>query len=646
MMFPAKMRKIMLFLPKANVNDTTEVLGRLESIQLERINSELQGFMSAAKVERGEIGGYAQTFRSVEQMLPKAGSDYVFEFRDVNALLRKAKSIKAVGKIVKANKQIEQLNLDLSGLSYESYLSECLAPFRYDLSILNGEHLVSFLVSGLEKQLSALDESLKSSDGIAVFKLNPNLLVTIEKSKIEELVSRAQPLKLKMEAIPAFNGTPKDMAKMVALNKKALARRKKELEKTLLKLSIKNRALISAMAEGLEIEEKKNELAGRLGYTDSVAVLEGWVPIKSLEDVSRAVDSVTKGRFLIYDLKSKDIAPTKFENKFPVKLFEFFIKFYSIPRSNEFDPTMMFAIAFPIFFGLMTGDVGYGAAMIVIFGLIMWKLTSKGPTFNVPRKISKFVHTIMSNSALLKLSKAVIPGAMLGIVFGVIFNNYFGFHLPYTALFNPELSLGTLLLIAGWIGVFMVSSGFVLGAINRWMVNDRKRAVGRIGWLAIALGITFVGLGVLEQQPISLYDFTTAASLAGIIGGLAAVLVSEGFEALLELPSIISHILSYTRIVGILLSSVILAEVINTVFLGTLSGGVGLIVFGCVILVMGQLFNLMIAIFESGIQGARLIYVEFFSKFYTGNGAMFAPFKISRKRTVIKSDPSSENKEN
>ena len=646
MMFPARMQKIMLFVPKIKVNETIESLGTLGAIQLERIDPELQEFMSATKAERGELGEYAQTFRSVEQILPKAESDYVFEFKDVNTLLRKAKSIRVIDKIVNIDKRIEQINVDLNRLAYEDYLAEHLSPFKHDMSILNGEHIISFLISGLPKPLLALERLLNGLDGIATFKLNQNLLVTIEKLKMEDIVNNVQLLKLKMEAIPASRGTPQQMAKRVSANKGALLKKKKELTKSMGALSSKNRALIAAIREGLEIEEKKNELAGRLGYTDSVAIIAGWVPVKNLEDVRKSVDSATKGRFVMHDLKSKDIAPTKFENKFPVKLFEFFIKFYSIPKSNEFDPTMMFAIAFPIFFGLMTGDVGYGAAMIVIFGLIMWKLTSKGPTFNVPKRISRFVHTIMSNSALLKLSKAVIPGAILGIVFGVIFNNYFGFHLPYTALFNPELSLGTLLLIAGWIGVFMVSSGFVLGAINRWMVNDRKRAIGRIGWLAIALGITFVGLRVLEQQPISLSDFTTTASLVGIIGGLAAVLVSEGFEALLELPSIISHILSYTRIVGILLSSVILAEVINTVFLGTLSGGAGLIIFGCVILVMGQLFNLMIAIFESGIQGARLIYVEFFSKFYTGNGAMFVPFKISRKRTAVKSDQIPENKKN
>ena len=102
---------------------------------------------------------------------------------------------------------------------------------------------------------------------------------------------------------------------------------------------------------------------------------------------------------------------------------------------------------------------------------------------------------------------------------------------------------------------------------------------------------------------------------------------------MMELPSIISHILSYTRIVGILLASVILADVIDFIFLKTLHHTIPYIITGFLILFIGHIFNIILGVFEPGIQGARLIYVEFFSKFYHGNGRHFKPFGIRRRFT-------------
>ena len=48
---------------------------------------------------------------------------------------------------------------------------------------------------------------------------------------------------------------------------------------------------------------------------------------------------------------------------------------------------------------------------------------------------------------------------------------------------------------------------------------------------------------------------------------------------------------------------------------------------------MGHLFNIIIGVFEPGIQGARLVYVEFFSKFYHGNGRQFKSFGSVRRFT-------------
>ncbi|MHB2035537.1 MAG: V-type ATPase 116kDa subunit family protein, partial [Nitrososphaerales archaeon] len=272
----------------------------------------------------------------------------------------------------------------------------------------------------------------------------------------------------------------------------------------------------------------------------------------------------------------------------------------------------------------------------------------------IPKKLRSFARNIFKPIQFQKLAMAMMPGAVIGVIFGFFFNEYFGFHLNqylFTYL-NSNFNLGLpssgafldpsstrglkdLLLFTGYVGMFEVSFGLVLGMINSYWMHEKKHIFGKLGWLLVAWGISLIGLTVLHHGTIS----PTANPIAGVyigmlVAGLGLIAYGEGPQTLIELPSIISHILSYTRLLGILLASVELAAVIDTIFLGDVTSGIALAIVGVIILVFGQLFNLVLALFEPGIQGARLIYVEFFSKFYHGNGKMFAPFRGGRTYTV------------
>jgi V/A-type H+-transporting ATPase subunit I len=85
---------------------------------------------------------------------------------------------------------------------------------------------------------------------------------------------------------------------------------------------------------------------------------------------------------------------------------------------------------------------------------------------------------------------------------------------------------------------------------------------------------------------------------------------------------------------GVLLAAVILASVLDNIFLHAYRYGVlSHIAIAFLVLIVGHGVNILIAIFEPGIQGARLHYVEFFSKFFHGNGRPFMPFASRRRFT-------------
>jgi V/A-type H+-transporting ATPase subunit I len=109
-----------------------------------------------------------------------------------------------------------------------------------------------------------------------------------------------------------------------------------------------------------------------------------------------------------------------------------------------------------------------------------------------------------------------------------------------------------------------------------------------------------------------------------------------------ELPTIISHVLSYARLVAVGLSSVAIAMVVNYMSIGMFINpglkslsivGIVMILVGIVIFLLGHALNTALGILGGGLHSIRLHYVEFFTKFYKGGGKRYVPFGMKRRFT-------------
>jgi V/A-type H+-transporting ATPase subunit I len=635
MFLPSKIEKIRLILPKIYYDKAITLLGELGFLQIEVLESESKKILKEFKeVEFDKINKYGQKIRSLESSLIKQ-KPIEMDIKDIKQVFHEADKIKIYEEVNEIKKEEEKTNADIKESESIINIVNLMKGFKHDFRILSGTMIESFLMQK-SRDNNAFVSLIRKEMDCECIELESAYIFTIEKPNKEKLANLANKEEINLIKIPQMNGKIDEITRVQQANIKKDRERLLELNKKLEKLSRKYYPIVLNLKEYLDIEIKKTAIIPKIGSTDYMTVIEGWIESKKISVLNENLNKLTEERFILEKIKTEEEPPTKMDNPVSFKLYEFFIKFYSIPKSNEIDPTIFFGIAFPIFFGLMVGDAGYGAFFLVLAIWLIHRIDHPPKISRIPRKLSKFVNTIVSKHSLKMIMKAVIPGSIIAIALGVIFNGYFGFSLPYKPIFSVTKSVGTLLLLSGWIGVFMVSFGFILGALNKLYLRKIKLMLGRIGWLLVAWGIVIVGLAVLHKQNIGPSNISALISYAMIIIGIITVLRTEGVQSLMEVPSVISHILSYTRLVGILLASVILAEVINLIFISTLSGSIFIIAAGIVLLVFGQLFNIVIALFEGGIQGARLIYVEFFSKFYEGNGNIFKPFKIDRKNTKNK----------
>ncbi|MCI4370134.1 MAG: hypothetical protein L3J81_02245, partial [Thermoplasmata archaeon] len=610
-----------------------------------------------------EVADRLVRFRGLLAALPKTGGapPAPIAFQDLEQILRATDTVTIDDEVGRLKREDDQLTTERKGLEQTVKLLQEYAHFggRYDdLRARNG---VALFGEGDKDDVADWKAQVPAVRDLP-FDLQPagkdrvRFLFAVPVADAESVTRLAAVHRVQLSGVPTgVSGSASEELPRLLAREAEIDRRQTEIAARLAAISAAWYPRLAATAEALEIENRKFDVYSRLGSSDRGFVLQGWVPTRDVAALRTTLVAAVHDRVEIYPVPTHEEPPTYIENPHGVRRFEFLVRFYSLPQATEFDPTWVFAFVFPIFYGLMLADWGYG---LVILGICLWMIAGFPGRQHLPKGLKKFLTSIVGPNGMRSLAFALVPGCVIAIGLGLAFNSFFGAQVipGYTSPVDPLHHVGTYLKVAGFIGIAMVVFGFALGALKEYFHHRIRHALAKVGGIVATLGLAAFGLSLLGKTlggPTS-PSFFGPVSL--IVAGALLVAYGEGAQnGLMGVMEMLSHVLSYTRLIGILLASIILATVINTVTLGPnghsglIVGGAGMIasgsasvalkavlflILGLVILVVGQVFNLILGVFEPGIQGARLIFVEYFSKFYDGNGKEFHPLKTKRIYTA------------
>ncbi|MEO0300882.1 MAG: V-type ATPase 116kDa subunit family protein [candidate division WOR-3 bacterium] len=328
--------------------------------------------------------------------------------------------------------------------------------------------------------------------------------------------------------------------------------------------------------------------------------LEGFLPEKDIESLREIVKEE--------NVYLKETNPMKEEYKrVPVilknpsffKNFEPFIEFFSLPVYRTFDPTSVLAIFFPVYFGFMLGDIGYGFLSFLLFLLLYLK-------FN-------------KNEFIKRISFAYILASIFTILFGLLYMEMFGDLLEkigFKPIFHRVHDANTYLLIAISFGSFQVILGFILGIYNALNLGHGKHAIGVFSMLLGLLSLLLLAGTSLKILP----DYLSSILLIFLFLFMIMSFKFHGPAAPIEIFSAFGHILSFARLMAIGLSSAIIAVIANK-FVSILPS----IIIGILVMFLFHVLAFILGIFDPTIQGLRLQFVEFFTKFYEAGGREYKP---------------------
>ena len=364
-------------------------------------------------------------------------------------------------------------------------------------------------------------------------------------------------------------------------------------------------------------QESKNQLAS----TQNLSALEGWIESNQVQALEACLTEQFGQSILIQTREirqdEEDKVPTKLKNNVLVEPFELVTEMYSLPKYGDKDPTPVVSLFYFVFFGMMVADIGYGLLLFVGTSLAL--------------------HFLHVKSGLAKNLRFFRLLGVAVIIWGLVYGSFFGFELPF-ALISTSSDAMTILVISVVFGFVTVLAGLFLSGLKNIRLKDYAEAYNAgFAWVLILLGLLLLALGnffpslafaatigqwlaIINALGILAVSIVSAKSLAGLGSGLFNLYNVSGY---------VGDLVSFTRLMALGLSGASIGSAFNLIV--SLFPPVARFSIGILLFIALHLVNMFLSFLSGYVHGARLIFVEFFGKFYDGGGKPFTPLKPSEK---------------
>ncbi|MCC9145148.1 MULTISPECIES: V-type ATPase 116kDa subunit family protein [unclassified Arthrobacter] len=351
-----------------------------------------------------------------------------------------------------------------------------------------------------------------------------------------------------------------------------------------------------------------------------VAALVGWSPTRELPGLRKALEP--HGASAVPLRRPRGVQPptqlTGDERRRP-RLSRLLVDTYTTVPYADLDPARIAAVAYVVMFGMMFGDAGQGA-LLVIAGLLVRFLPV--PWLERYRRTWLF-----------------ITGAgAAAVFFGVLYGEFFGPTHVLPVLWLEPLEEPIPLIVAALVlGAVLLAGSYVLGTINRVREGGWAYALYARSGLAGALLFAAIGLvawGLLAGSPVILVAAGTAALIALVFIFIGLFVESGGgptggLQATVELVDTVvqlaSNLVSFTRLAAFGLTHAALMMVVWQATTAIWEPGWRIIP-AILMFVLGNVLTFALEGLVAGIQALRLEYYELFSRVFTEEGRRFRPW--------------------
>ena len=471
------------------------------------------------------------------------------------------------------------------------------------------------------------------------------LLAYLNKDKDDALRILAK-FSFKEIPFPAQSGNIKDRCDELALEMSHVIQEQKRIHHHIIELSGEWRSL-EILLGYWENERNKIFTQHRCAMSKRIFVLIGYV--KTTDKFK--LDALLSGKFpqasVVYEEPSAvDRVPVSITlNRF-FKPAQLLINMFGLPNYFTFDPTPFVMISFLILFGLCFGDVFYG---VFLTACSAWMARKYKASEGFSNFLKLFLYAGISTMIF-----GAVTGGWAGDLYNPIYlgeNNLLLKIKERLTLLDPLSKPVMALLFAIGLGVLNQFYGITLrmyGELRK--MNILNAICDGLLWLIMLPGFLILISTIFLKIPGNIINIGKYMAIIGAVGLISTQgrseksLIGKIFTGIVSLygivgtygcTSFIGDILSYTRILALSLTTTIVGMAFNIVATLFKTGTFIGVVFFIITLIFGHMFNFVMSILGAFIHPARLIFLEFFGRFYEGGAPKFQPYGLGNQRIHI-----------
>ena len=742
MLRPERMSKVSVTGSKRVIDDVIEAAYDHHSLHVTDYDERYEGFDPGVSLDGAEdVNERLVTVRSLESILnvddAAVDAARALDNEELSAELADVRE-----RVNELNDQRDDLQTQIRDRQEEIDRMEPFADLGIALDLLGGYDSIEVVVG--EAKSDAIEDILAAADTIDAYDVfaGGGIVAAFAKPApgADEGVLQDSLVGVDIAVldVPDADASPAEYVAELEQEQADLREELAAVESKLANVKADAASFLLRAEEQLTIEAEKKQAPLSFATTENAFIAEGWVPTETFPEFEAAITEAVGDHADVEELErasftpdgdhhteavadggsadgddaatattdgnrdheaatdgghathGTDDPPVVQNNGSAAGPFEVLVQGFGRPKYSEFDPTLLVFLTFPLMFGFMIGDVGYG----VLYAAIGYFL------------YANYEGTFRELGAV-----ALWAGGftiLFGIYFGIDVFGYHAYQLLPGNIHWPVSGKGLSPADIDWALSFLVASvlfglvhlnvGHVLSFVSSYQQHDLKHALYEGGsWLLILNGswiwifsqqlpgpkpdFLFESFSILTFGAVSFAGFPVAvgyAAIAAIALGVTLLAIGEPPE-LAEVLAPIVNVISYARIMAVLLAKGGMALAVNLlafgayiddggdgsfhfifsadyleyvqshpgdyelVFAGMTTafdpasvGAVGVLalVGGILVAIVGHIVVLALGITSAGIQAVRLEYVEFFGNFYQGGGDSYLPFGYDREYTA------------